>query len=378
MKNSTRSRIVMLHVTMTMGGGVGSVIETLIAEQLERGYGVALLCGKEIAAPDFAEKYAGKIEILPIDRAKGILGKRALFGMHIRSAYRLLQEKYPDREIVVHLHNLYTVGLLGKVKGLPIVCTLHGLYEGMDTLGGRVVIRSILAKIRRECGVIVGVGTQTAAAFGKYGAKEIEVIFNGVRRFRRHVRQEGVFRVAQIGFVNRYKGADIFMQAAKLLNERGLPIVMELVGTADWDETLGREIEAETAREGTCLKLIGQIPHAAQNYVPQIDVAVLMSRNEGLGLALVEAMASGIPCIGSKVAGITDVIDNGTNGYLIGRNADELVDRILELYYNTNDYERMSDEAEKKYHNAFSVEVMAEKYERLYEKVLNDKIVSKG
>ena len=46
------------------------------------------------------------------------------------------------------------------------------------------------------------------------------------------------------------------------------------------------------------------------------DLFVFPSLQEGLPVALMEAMASGIPCVASRIRGVTDLINNGTNGYL--------------------------------------------------------------
>src|SRR5204862_7171261 len=51
--------------------------------------------------------------------------------------------------------------------------------------------------------------------------------------------------------------------------------------------------------------------------LPGLDVFALTSRYEGLALVLLEAMASGVPLIGSDVPGITDVIAHGDTGLLV-------------------------------------------------------------
>jgi glycosyltransferase involved in cell wall biosynthesis len=54
-----------------------------------------------------------------------------------------------------------------------------------------------------------------------------------------------------------------------------------------------------------------------QDLLPGLDVFVLGSRHEGLGLALVEAMAAGVACVGSSVDGIPEVISHGVDGLLV-------------------------------------------------------------
>ena len=48
-----------------------------------------------------------------------------------------------------------------------------------------------------------------------------------------------------------------------------------------------------------------------------MDIFCLTSFNEGLPISLIEAMAAGLPVVGTNVAGIRDVIKSGFNGFLV-------------------------------------------------------------
>jgi glycosyltransferase involved in cell wall biosynthesis len=51
--------------------------------------------------------------------------------------------------------------------------------------------------------------------------------------------------------------------------------------------------------------------------LPAFDVFVLSSRHEGLPIALMEAMASGVACVATRVGGVPELIDDGRNGLLV-------------------------------------------------------------
>ncbi len=63
------------------------------------------------------------------------------------------------------------------------------------------------------------------------------------------------------------------------------------------------------------------------------DYFVFPSKREGLSVALMEAMASGLPCVASKIRGNSDLIDNGKGGYLI--NCDEFADKLPKVLEKT-------------------------------------------
>ena len=68
--------------------------------------------------------------------------------------------------------------------------------------------------------------------------------------------------------------------------------------------------------------------------IPEIlkasDVFLLPSRSEGTPAALIEAMASGLPCVATATGGIPEVIEHGKNGFVFEReNADDLAEKML-------------------------------------------------
>jgi L-malate glycosyltransferase len=105
------------------------------------------------------------------------------------------------------------------------------------------------------------------------------------------------------------------------------------------------------------------------------DLMLLLSEKESFGLVALEAMACGVPCIGTDVGGIPEVIEDGVNGFIcevgdINRIADKAVsllkDRIL--------YEKFSDEAISVVREKFNAELVVGQYEKIYYKLLSDTI----
>ena len=86
------------------------------------------------------------------------------------------------------------------------------------------------------------------------------------------------------------------------------------------------------------------------------DLFILPSRSEGTPAALIEAMASGLPCIATNAGGIPEVITNGDNGYLFEKeNVGELADKIKSVALNSDLKIQFITNAQKDLHK-FSIE----------------------
>jgi len=103
-----------------------------------------------------------------------------------------------------------------------------------------------------------------------------------------------------------------------------------------------------------------------------MDLFVLPSLKEGLGLALMEAMASGLGVIGSDVGGIRSLIQDRYNGLLV-RPADirGLSDKILELLQNPDQAKYLGNNARIFINQNFSQEKMVLETEKVYLECLN-------
>jgi glycosyltransferase involved in cell wall biosynthesis len=78
---------------------------------------------------------------------------------------------------------------------------------------------------------------------------------------------------------------------------------------------------------------LGWIPHEdLVNLYSQTDIFVMPSLTEAFGVTFLEAMACGVPVIGTRVGGIPEIIQHGYNGLLVEpNNSDDLADAIIQL-----------------------------------------------
>jgi len=100
------------------------------------------------------------------------------------------------------------------------------------------------------------------------------------------------------------------------------------------------------------------------------DIVLLPAEGEGLPGVIMEAMASGVPCIASDIPCIPDLIDNGTNGFLCSKDdVAAFAAKIKELAKNDDRRKNMGEEARKKI-SGFEWKEVIEKYKGLYNELM--------
>ncbi|MFB3880124.1 MAG: glycosyltransferase [Armatimonadota bacterium] len=102
----------------------------------------------------------------------------------------------------------------------------------------------------------------------------------------------------------------------------------------------------------------------------EMDIFVLPSLSEGMSNALLEAMATGLPCIATAVGGNREVIEDGVSGVLVPpANRDALTAAILRLVGDAGMQERLGKAARERARTRYSLDAMIEAHLRLYERL---------
>ena len=103
------------------------------------------------------------------------------------------------------------------------------------------------------------------------------------------------------------------------------------------------------------------------------DIFAFPSLNEGMGKALVEAMAAGKPVVASRVSGTADLVVHGQNGFLVPPERPEALAARLQFLAANPEARRAMGEAGRRMSAAYSAEAMVEKIDRLYGEILEDR-----
>ncbi|SDX72339.1 N-acetyl-alpha-D-glucosaminyl L-malate synthase BshA [Salimicrobium album] len=105
------------------------------------------------------------------------------------------------------------------------------------------------------------------------------------------------------------------------------------------------------------------------------DVKLLLSEKESFGLVLLEAMACGVPCIGTNIGGIPEVIDDGVDGYIVEvQDIEQVKEKALRILKDAQLSRSFSENAVRAVSEKFSAEKIVKQYEKLYEQVLHSEL----
>jgi glycosyltransferase involved in cell wall biosynthesis len=125
-----------------------------------------------------------------------------------------------------------------------------------------------------------------------------------------------------------YKGVDVLITATAKCIAAGRDVRLTIVGEGRYRTSL--EQLAKQLGIGDSVRLTGQLTsaHDVRGVLDDSDLFVLASRTEGLPRAMIEAMARGLPCIGTRVGGIPELLE--PNELVASNDADALASKIGE------------------------------------------------
>ncbi len=106
------------------------------------------------------------------------------------------------------------------------------------------------------------------------------------------------------------------------------------------------------------------------SYVELFDVACLLSRWEGFGLALPEYMMAGKPIVASRVDAIPNIIRDGENGLLVGvDDATGASKAVLRIYQDDGLKNRLVTQGMEDVHSRFNARRVSEEHGKLFERL---------
>ncbi len=376
-----------LHLITRMDRG-GSAVNTLISatEQVEQGHHVVLAMGLSAESEMSAEEswrveegveafklMGGKVHWIPS------LMRR--IGWHDRVAYREICSLLDEGFDIVHTHTSKT-GVLGrlaakgrtegraKVVHTPHGHIFHGYFGGLKT-SLFIAIERWLAKKSDALVALTEAEKRDHLQLGIGDEKQWHVIPSGVdvdsirerveslRAGRDHRRWD----VVSVGRLVPVKGMDRLLNAWARVVERKPDAKLAIVGDGGERETL----ERQAAGLG-----IGDHVHFAGwadplPYLAEAKSFALLSRNEGMGRAVVEAFAASLPCVVSNACGLNELVDEQVGLVVDAEDSASVAEALL------TDWSGAHSEAAWLRADSYSVAAMIDGLQQLYEQLRDER-----
>jgi glycosyltransferase involved in cell wall biosynthesis len=364
-----------LHMIETGGTGGAETVYLNLVRQLDptRWRHVAVLPTREWMYKQLVESGVQPV-LMP--------EQRSFDAVFFARMYRLIRRLGVD---LIHAHlfgSAVRAALLSRACGIPAIATLHG---DMDLQPNERFKSLKLAIVNNGLKRIVFVSEPLRQSFLRSVPLRRDfatVILNGIDATRFSSNNGTKFRaelgiapddfvVGTVGTPRPAKGFDVLLDAAKILKSRSRGYRFVVVG----DLTFGRGtalFEGRAARGLTEDVIITGFRSDVPCALAAFDVYALTSRYEGFSLALVEAMATGLPVVATRCGGPEQILDDGVTGILVENgSAEDTANAIERLRANADERRRLGNAARKAVRERFTLEAQVREYERLYEECLS-------
>jgi glycosyltransferase involved in cell wall biosynthesis len=126
----------------------------------------------------------------------------------------------------------------------------------------------------------------------------------------KELKKDETYRIIAIGSLDTmYKSPDVAIEAIALLKRNALDVSLQWLGGGRYRSKMIEH--AKQVGVSDRINFLGSVGTSAEviSYLDAADLFVIPSRTEGLPRALLEAMARGLPCIGTKIGGIPELLD---------------------------------------------------------------------
>lgn len=362
-----------VHVVLSMDlGGLERVVIDLVREGRALGQHVEVVC----------VEHAGTLapEVESLEAPLSALGKPPGFQpAAIRRMRSLIQKVRPD---VIHTHQMgalfYVALSLGRGADPLVVHTEHGRhYPGR--LRARVLARLAGAFASRFYCVSTDIAT-SVISHRIVAPEKVRVVYNGVetvRFFRQDDRNElrrrlrlpaGVPMIGTIGRLDGIKRQDRLIRAFAALKQRVPSAHLLVVGDGPLMGELRAHVERLGLAESTSLVGYQAEPEC---YLRAMDLFALTSQSEGMPLVILEAWASGVPVVASRVGGVPEMIEQGVTGLLFEPGDDGgLVSALERLLTDPAEAARLAEAGRAIVRARYDVRVVALTYHDDYRALL--------
>lgn len=257
---------------------------------------------------------------------------------------------------VIHAHSFYCAGVaatrLGKKYGIPVVVTEHSSAIISKKLDKQKI--DLLKETVGECEKFICVGNGLKEAVIEYTrtTKDIAVIPNMVDKIFNYKGEKGseTFYFVSIGNLIQSKRFDLTIQAFAKVFRNEHNVMLTIIGDGPLKEKL-KNLAKEQGVENQVI-FTGRLDrNSVARKLQKSNVFVLASDYETFGVVYIEAMACGVPVIGTRNGGADDII-NDECGILVDTNdVLQLANAMKQIYstYKSYDKKNIANQCDSQY-----------------------------
>jgi N-acetyl-alpha-D-glucosaminyl L-malate synthase BshA len=172
-----------------------------------------------------------------------------------------------------------------------------------------------------------------------------------------------------VGTLRPIKGVEYLIRAMKIVRQKSTGARLMLVGDGEEREKLEKLVKELILEE--YVRFIGKVQNEkVPEYMVASDIFILPSLSEGFPVTVLEAMASGLPIIVTRVRGLQEIIKDGENGFLVEpKNPEQIAEKVLMLLEDDELRERISRNNKKRVKD-YSWESVVARLEGVYQRYL--------
>ena len=380
-------RVLRIIARLNIGGP--AIHATLLTTRLDRTrFSTTLVTGLEAADEgNYLTLHGRQADLVIIPG----LGREIRPVQDVRTVWALVQLIRKLRPDIVHTHTA-KAGAVGRLAAImcrvPIVVhTYHGhvlrgyfppwktaVYRGIERGLAMSTDRllTVTDRVRDEL-LELGVGRRDQYTTVPLGFDLGPLLTAEIRRGE--LRAElGLGTAPLVGIVARLvpiKAHEVFLAAAAAIRAAVPDVRFLIVGDGERRAAIEREVDARGLR--AAMTFLGWRADLDRLYA-DLDVVVLTSRNEGSPVALIEAMAAGVPVVSTNVGGVADVVEDGTSGLLAPMDdAARVADGVVTLLRDRALAARMGAAGRVRVATAYDAGRLVTDVETLYTRLLDEK-----
>lgn len=252
-----------------------------------------------------------------------------------------------------------------------VLYVLHTIPENKE----KNFLRSILSKLVNENKKIITVSKASKMKIEKFlldgrTNKNVDVVgnyYNYESNIKKNRESSNMVKILTLGHVIQYKNPNFFIEVANKITKKYKNVEFIWAGNGPDLEKCINYINKNKIRN---VKFIGNSSKVNELY-EEADIYCQFSKLESQGISLLGAMANSLPCIGTNVGGIPEVIEDGVTGYLVEDEDKNKALELIELLIRDNNKRKILGKlGYRKYNKQHSEKIWEKKMKKIYNEIL--------